>query len=67
MQNRGTFLWTVISKTWPRLIKSIKDLLESVAFQQHDRMLSSFFAQSLKSYGHFSDLGGRDRFQSPPC
>ena len=31
--------------------------LESVAFQFHARMLSSEVAQSLKSYGNFSDLG----------
>ena len=31
--------------------------LESVTFQSHARMLSSEVAQSLKSYGHFSDLG----------
>ena len=31
--------------------------LESVTFQFHARMLSSEVAQSLKSYGHFSDLG----------
>ena len=36
----------------------VKNLcLESVAFQSHARMLSSEVAQSLKSYGHFSDLG----------
>ena len=31
--------------------------LESVTFQSHARMLSSEVAQSLKSDGHFSDLG----------
>ena len=31
--------------------------LESVTFQFHARMLNSEDAQSLKSYGHFSDLG----------
>ena len=31
--------------------------LESVTFQFHARMLSSEVAQSLKSYGPFSDLG----------
>ena len=31
--------------------------LESVTFQFHARVLSSQVAQSLKSYGHFSDLG----------
>ena len=32
-------------------------LLESVTFQFHARILSSEVAQSLKSYGHFSDRG----------
>ena len=31
--------------------------LESITFQLHARMLSSEVAQSLKNYGHFSDLG----------
>ena len=31
--------------------------LESVTFLFHARMLSSEVAQSLKSYGHLSDLG----------
>ena len=43
--------------TWPRLIRSKIGLLESATFQLQDRMLSSFFAQSLTSYGNFSDLG----------
>ena len=63
VQNRGTFFWTVISKTWPQIIKSELFFLESVTFQVRDRMLSSFSAQSLKSYGHFLDLG----IVSPPC
>ena len=33
--------------------------LESVTFQFHARMLSSEVVLSLKSYGHFSDLGSR--------
>ena len=57
VQNRGTFIWTIISKTWPPLIRSPIGLLESVTFQLHDRMLSLFVATSLKSYGHFSYLG----------
>ena len=57
VKNRGTFLWTVISKTWHRIIRSEIDLLESVTFQLHDRMLSSSSAQSSKMYGHISDLG----------
>ena len=39
------------------VIRSKMFLLESVTFQFHARMLSSEVAQSLKSYGHFSDLG----------
>ena len=31
--------------------------LESVTLQLRGRMLSSFFTQSLKEYGHFSNLG----------
>ena len=34
-----------------------KYFLESVTFQFHARMRSSEVAQSLKSYGHFSDHG----------
>ena len=48
--------WTVINKTSGRIIGSKKFFLGSVAFQLHARMLSSEVAQSLKSYGHFSDL-----------
>ena len=54
MQNLGTFIYTVISKTWPRLISSPIDWLKSVTYQLHARMLSSFVTQWLKSYGHFS-------------
>ena len=39
------------------VIKSKMFLLESVTFQFHARMLCSEVAQSLKSYGHISDLG----------
>ena len=39
------------------IIRSKIVFLESVTFQFHARMLSSEVAQSLKSYGHFSDLG----------
>ena len=42
-------LWTVISKSWPRFISWIIDLLESVTFQLLQRMLSSFSAET-KSY-----------------
>ena len=45
IQNRGTFLWMVII-----------GLLKLATFQLQDRMFSSFSAQSLKRYGHFSDL-----------
>ena len=48
--------WTVINKTSGRIIGSKIFFLGSVAFQLHARMLSSEVAQSLKSYGHFSDL-----------
>ena len=39
------------------VIRSKIVFLESVTFQFHARMLSSEVAQSLKRYGHFSDLG----------
>ena len=39
------------------VIRSKLFFSESVTFQFHARMLSSEVAQSLKSYGHFSDLG----------
>ena len=45
---------TLISKTWPRIIRS--KMLESVTFQLRDHMHSLLSAQLLKSYGHFSDL-----------
>ena len=38
-------------------MRSKIDFLESVIFQFHARILSSLVAQSIKSYGHFSDLG----------
>ena len=57
VQIRGTFFWTVISKPSPRIIRSKISFLEAVTFQLHARMLSSQVAQSLKSCGHFSDLG----------
>ena len=41
------------------VIRSKIFFLESVTFQFHARMLSSEVAKSLKSYGHFSDLGVR--------
>ena len=40
----------------PRIIRWKIDLLESVTFKLQDRMSNSFSAQSLKSYGHFSDI-----------
>ena len=57
INNKGeTFISTVISKTWPRIISSKRVFLESVTFQLRHRMFSTFLSQSLKSYGHFSDL-----------
>ena len=53
VQIRGTFLRSVISGN----NQAESSLLESATFQFHARMLSSEVAQSLKSYGHFSDLG----------
>ena len=47
----------VIPKTWPRIIRLKIVLLESVTFRLRYRMLSSLVAQSLQSYGHFSNLG----------
>ena len=44
----------LISKTWPRLIKSKIGCLESVPFRLQDRMLSVCVATSIKSYGHGS-------------
>ena len=55
VQNCGTFLCTVISESYH--VKNI--FFKSVTFQFHARMLFSEVAQSLKSYGHFSDLGVR--------
>ena len=56
-QIREIFLWAIISKTWPRIIMSNIGLLESVTFQLHDRMLSSFCA--VIRYEPVSDLGVR--------
>ena len=56
LQNRGTFLQTVISETSPRIISQKYIFLESVTFQFHARMLSSQLVKSLISYGHLSDL-----------
>ena len=39
------------------IIRSKIFFFKSVTFQLHARMLSSEVAKSLKSYGHFSDLG----------
>ena len=47
VQNRWTFLNNQVEIV----------ILESITFQLHARMLSSEVAQSLKNYGHFSDLG----------
>ena len=52
VQNRGTFLWTVISENI---------VLESVTFQFHVRMLSS------AQLWTFFRPWGRDRSKSPPC
>ena len=45
-----------ISKIWPRIIRLIKSLLESAIFHLLHRMLSSFVARSLKSYGILQTL-----------
>ena len=47
----------------PYLNKSGNNQVDNIFFQFHARMLSSEVAQSLKSYGHFSDFGGWDRSQ----
>ena len=61
------FLWTVISKDLSSINQVELGLLESVTFQLHDRMLSSFFAQLLKKLWAFFWPWRRDRSQSPPC
>ena len=66
VQNRGTFLWTVISKTSTRINRMKIGFLESVTFQLHARVLSSEVARSLKSYGYFFFKLGQDRSQAPP-
>ena len=57
VQNRGKFLWTVISKTCPRIIRSKLVVLESEKFRLYACMPSSTHAQLLNSFGHFSELG----------
>ena len=44
----------LISKTWPRLIRSKIGCFKSVPFRLQDRMLSVCVATSIKSYGHGS-------------
>ena len=43
----------------------MKGLFESVTFHRLHRMISSFVAMLLRGYGHFSELGGGHRSQSP--
>ena len=50
--------WAVISTTWPRVIRSMKSVLESATFYLPHRMLRPFVATLLKSYGHFSAFEG---------
>ena len=59
VQNRGTFLWTVISKICPRIIRSKIWFLETVTFQSHAHMLICQPAQSLKVMDIFQTLGSR--------
>ena len=53
VQNRGTFLWTVISKTCPRIFRSKIDFIESVTFQLRCRILSSFSRTVIKKLPTF--------------
>ena len=57
VQNHGTFLWTVITETLPRIIRAKIVSLQSVTFQLPIRMLRSQLAQSIQSNGHFFNLG----------
>ena len=58
VQNRGTFLRTVIYQ-YSGNNQVENSFLELVTFQFHARMLNSDVAQSVKSYGHFRTLGLR--------
>ena len=65
VQNRGTFLWTVISKTCLWIIRSKIVFLEPVIFQLRGRMV--IFRTFVRKLWTFFGPWGRDRSQSPPC
>ena len=60
LKNVDRFLWTLISNTWPRLIRFIigfiKGLLECAIFDLNIHIFSSFSASSLTFCWHFSDI-----------
>ena len=58
-KNVHNFLWTFISGTWPRLMRSITGLLESVTFYLRFRIYATFSATSIEQCGYFSNLGWR--------
>ena len=57
LQSGGTLLWALTSKTCPRIIRSKICLFRISNISATRSQLSSFSAQSLKRYGHCSDLG----------
>ena len=60
--NRWSFLWTIIPKTSPRIIRSkivIFRISNISVIRLYDRMLSSQVAQTLKSMDIFRTLGSR--------
>ena len=65
MQNRGTFLWTVISKTWARIIRSkiVFFIISNIsATRSHAQFIFRTVVQQLWT---FFRPWGRDLSQSP--
>ena len=66
-KNVYRFIWTLTSKTWPRLNRRITGLLESVAVHLHTHhTLGSFSTTSLEWYVHFSAPGLVIALSQPP-
>ena len=67
IQNRGTFLWTVISKTWPWIIRSkivIFRISRISATRPHAELI---FRTVIKKLWTFFRAWGQDRSQSSLC
>ena len=68
VQNRGTFLWAVISKTCHWIIRSNKVLLYKISNISVPCPHAQLRGQTvIKKLWTFFGPWGRDRAQSPPC